>query len=149
MRLAATAGWRALVFVPAFLAVAGTILLFQLLLLTLAFFVMQFPSVGVDAALADAQRIARGLAWGTGVLVAWNVLALVLFLVRRDARPPPWRLALGGFAHLGALLVFSVAAVYLVRDLAAPGLALGLFLGMKIALDAGLHRLDDAVVRIG
>lgn len=147
-RIAIAARRHALWIAPLFVGGAALALALQLLLLTLAFFVMRFQDVGVTGALAEAQAVARGLAWGAGALAAWQLVALVVF-ARYPARPSVGRIILRASAHLGALLVFSVAAVYLVRDLRAPALALGVFVALKIAIDVALALSERAQASSG
>lgn len=142
LRTPFTARAWALLLAPAYLVAMGVLLLFALLLLTLAFFVMRFQD-DFWGTIAEGERVVRGLLWGAVILVAWHAVALALD-VRAGLRST--LRALGRpTLHALTLVFFSVVAVYIVRDLSAPALALGLFVLAKIALDVALYAPDTAV----
>lgn len=86
--------------------------------------------------LDGGERVLRGLAWGAGLLVAWQAVALVLAWTRPPRRA---RFLLGGAAaHVLLLTILAVASVYVVRDLRAPALALVLLVLVKTGLVAGI-----------
>lgn len=146
LRTPFTAGWWALLVAPAYLAAMSVALAFALLLLMLAFFVMALPG-DFWATLAEGERVARGLLRGTILLVAWHAVALVLFA---RERPRSTLRALGRpTLHALVLVGFSVLAVVLVRDLAAPRFALGLFFAAKVGLDVALYAFETSVLREG
>lgn len=140
LRVAVAKRWLALAILPPFLLAMGLLLALQLLLLTLAFFVMRFET-GFFEVVAEGERVARGVLWAAGVLAAWHAVGFALWLRAEDR--PRTRVVLGGAAaHVLVLLVFSVASVYVVRDLDAPALALGLLVLMEAGVDAGAYALE-------
>lgn len=140
LRIALRTRWLALAIVPPFLLAMGLLLAFQLIMLALAFFVMQFRT-GLFEVLAEGERVARGILWGAALLVAWHAGGLLL--ETRSGEPRRARVVVAGAtAHVIVLTAFSVASVLLLRDVDAPALALGLLVVLKTGVDAGAYALD-------
>ena len=142
VRLLARGGWPGAVWSPFYLAGALLALVFEALLLVLAFFVMRFQSEGLFAMVDEARALWPGMAWGAGAVLAWHAAAAAVWIARTPSAPA-WRIALAPTLHLLALGVFSVVAVYVMRDVGIGALAVGVLVALKLALDVGWVLLEE------